>query len=96
MIRKLSCVVAGLLCPLSIAEGALEVPCYGYGSVFGTPSNYIEDDMSIVKELKVGQYGTYVAYVNYLFEGQNYIQLGYRNKFNENFLGAGNSHGNKN
>ena len=96
MIGKLPYIVAGITCLLGVAEGVLEVPCYGYGNVFGTPSNYIEDDMNIVKELKVGQDGTYVAYVKYLFEGQNYIQMGYRKKGDENFSEAGNPHGSKN
>ena len=43
----------------------------------GTPSNFLEDDLELVSELKVGQGNIYVGYINYLFEGKNHIQLGY-------------------
>jgi len=42
--------VAGLTCLLGGAEG-LSSPCYGYGTLFGSPSNYLEDDLDIVTEL---------------------------------------------
>ena len=27
---------------------ALDAPCYGYGNIFGSPSNYLEDDLDQV------------------------------------------------
>ncbi len=76
MVSNLTRLIAGLTCLLGVTEAA-EVPCYGYGSPFGTPSDYIVDDMEIVKELKIGQNGTYVAYIKFLFERTNYIQFSY-------------------
>ena len=72
--------VTGMAAALSFLYGraaALDVPCYGYGSIMGSPDKFLNDDMKKVRELKVGQGNIYVAYINYLFEGKNFLQLGY-------------------
>ena len=95
MLNNFTRQVAGLAFLIRVSEAVSGVPCYGYGAVFGTPSNYIVDDISIVKGLKIGQDGAYVAHIKFLFELTNYLQFGYRKKGDENYLQVGNSHGNK-
>lgn len=54
--NKMKCSIAALLVSMiDMAEAALTAPCYGYGGIFGEPSNYLEDDMDKVKDYKVGQ-----------------------------------------
>ena len=78
MLNQSSTVLVGSAISLLISStNALDAPCYGYGNIMGEPSNYIDDDMIKVKSLKVGQGSTYVAYINYLFEGKNHMELGY-------------------
>ena len=49
--NKMKCTVAALLVSMiDLAEAELTAPCYGYGGIFGEPSNYLEDDMDKVKE----------------------------------------------
>ena len=64
---------------------ALDAPCYGYGNIFGSPSNYLEDDLDQVSEIKVGQDGVYVAFVEYLFEGSNHLSFTYRKIGDEDY-----------
>ena len=53
--NKLLCSTAALLVSIiDKADAVLTAPCYGYGGIFGEPSNYLEDDMDKVKEYKVG------------------------------------------
>ena len=55
--KKMKCCVAALLVSvinIDVARAELTAPCYGYGGIFGEPSNYLEDDMDKVKEYKVG------------------------------------------
>jgi len=54
-------------------EAIKNAPCYGYGKGMGSPSNYLNDDLSKVEELKVGQGEVFVRSINYLFEGKNFI-----------------------
>ena len=54
--NKLLCSTAALLVSMiDKADAVLTAPCYGYGGIFGEPSNYLEDDMDKVKDYKVGQ-----------------------------------------
>ena len=90
-------IVAGLLgvSYLIIPSLALDAPCYGYGNIMGKPSNFLEDDLEQVKALKVGQGSTYVGYLNYLFEGKNHMQLGYKKTDDEDFRAVSQPHGAK-
>ena len=74
---------------------ALDSPCYGYGNIMGSPDKYLEDDLALVKELKVGQGDAYVANINYLFEGTNSLKLGYQKTTDENFRDFSTEHGSK-
>ena len=56
---------------------ALDAPCYGYGQILGSPSKYLEDDMDNAVKFNVAQQDTYLAYLDFLFEGKNYIQAMY-------------------
>ena len=76
-----------------VASQALDAPCYGYGSVMGIPSNYLQDDMEILTDLAVGQGTTYLAYIDFLFEGKNYIKMGYRKKNDESYRESSWAHG---
>lgn len=82
--NKMKCCIAALLVTvIDFADAELSAPCYGYGGIFGEPSNYLEDDMDKVKDLQVGKVQadgskTYVAYYEYLFEGFSMFKLGYR------------------
>ena len=55
------------------AAEALQAPCYGYGEIMGEPDKYLADDLDLVTELEIGKGDTYVANVNYLFEGKNFL-----------------------
>ena len=72
-----------------------KAPCYGYGSIMGTPSKILEDDFEQVEALKVGQGNVYVSHINYLFEGKNNIQLVYKKQDDEDFRQASHLHGAK-
>ena len=67
--------------------------CYKYGRVLGQPSFYLEDDLDLVEELQVGQGNVFVANINYLFEGKNFVQLGYQKIDDEDYRAYGNAHG---
>lgn len=73
---KVGTLTTGLSCLFGLAE-ALTAPCYGYGNLWGEPSNYLEDDLDLVKDLLVGQGDTYLAYLDYLFEGKSLLKAGY-------------------
>jgi len=85
----------GIACLCGTVQ-ALSAPCYGYGDIFGSPSELLVDDLDIVKELKIGQDGRYLANINFLFEGSNIIQMGYRDTKDENFRRFGQRHGAQN
>ena len=87
---KAALVVASFL---ATAVSALDAPCYGYGSVMGRPSKYLQDDMEKVEEYAVGQGLTYVSNIDFLFEGKNYIKLGYRQNNDINFRESSWAHG---
>ena len=87
-------ITAGLSCLFGLAEG-LPAPCYGYGNLFGEPSNYLEDDLDLAKELKIGQGDTYLASIDYLFEGKNSLMMGYQKKTDDDFRASGWAHGHK-
>ena len=67
------------------ASKGLLAPCYGYGEIMGVPSKYLADDLDKVSELKVGQGKVYVSNINYLFEGKDFLQIGYRDVDDEDF-----------
>ena len=92
--KSLTNVTFGFACMLGVTV-ALDSPCYGYGNIMGSPSKYLEDDLAKVKELKVGEGEVYVANINYLFEGTNQIQLGYKKVGDEKFLETSWPHGSK-
>ena len=62
---------------LGAAEALLSAPCYGYGDILGSPSTYLSDDMDNVRAFEVGKGNVYVANLNYLFEGKNFLKIGY-------------------
>ena len=79
MWAKVTGIAAVAVCLASVAVGQtkLKAPCYGYGNIIGQPSNYLEDDYEKVVRLKVGQGSTFVANINYFFEGKNHLRIGY-------------------
>jgi len=58
--NKLSSIATAVLCLLGTVQAIKDAPCYGYGKGMGSPSNYLNDDLSIVEELQVGQGEVYV------------------------------------
>ena len=66
-------------------SNALDAPCYGYGDIVGEPGAFLEDDYEDLRKNKIGQNGTYLAYVDYLFEGQNNLNFGYRKTGDESW-----------
>ena len=77
------CAVLGLVA--TAAAKGLYAPCYGYGEIMGVSSKYLADDLDRVSELKVGQGKVYVSNINYLFEGKDFLQIGYRDIDDEEF-----------
>lgn len=61
----------------------------------GSPSNYLNDDLSIVEELQVGQGEVFVQSINYLFEGKNFIQMAYGKARDSEFAEFSWPHGDK-
>ena len=80
---------------LILIESTLGVkaPCYGYGSIMGSPSKYLKDDYDNVEKLKIGQDGTYLAYIDFLFEGRNHLSFGYYNTSDRDFSETSWMHG---
>lgn len=84
---KIKAPIAALSCLLLGMADGLQAPCYGYGEIMGEPSKYMADDIAKVIELNVGKrFGdeeypnVYVSNINYLFEGKNFLQIGYMKK----------------
>ena len=81
MLGKFAGVAGAIACLIGVSTGN---PCYGYGAIVGKPSNYLEDDLDKVKQLKVGQTiegkgKNYLSSIDYLFEGKTMIRANYKN-----------------
>lgn len=75
MMVGLKAVAGALLVQLGMT---MDAPCYGYGRLLGRPDKYLEDDMDTVKALKVGEGDYYVSHLDFLFEGKNFLRMGYK------------------
>ena len=98
MLGKFAGLAATIASLISMSNG--QTPCYGYGTIVGEPSNYLEDDLDKVKQLKVGQTidgagKNYLSSISYLFEGKTMIQANYRNSVETDFRDYGVRHGAK-
>ena len=86
MLSKTAGVAGAIACLIGVSTGHA---CYGYGAIVGSPSNYLEDDLDKVKELKVGQTidgkKNYLSSIDYLFEGKTMIRANYKNTVETDF-----------
>ena len=94
MVKKVTSFAFAFACMQGVTL-ALDAPCYGYGTIMGSPNQYLEDDLAKVKELKVGQGDVYVANINYLFEGTNSLSLSYQKVSDPDYREISWAHGSK-